>query len=86
MDTSTPLDYLCKLGALQLPLETMNKIAIGHISKLAALGLLLAEVKPDFMRGHASPPDFATVLAITETGRAQIAEAGFPETIPTELG
>ncbi len=82
-----PLKYLCSLEAAPLPLETINHVEIRHIAKLAAVGLVQAEIKPDFMSGHARAPQSATVLAITKAGRAKIAQLrlGFQETVPGSL-
>ncbi|MFM9925992.1 hypothetical protein VLK31_23580 [Variovorax sp. H27-G14] len=82
-----PLNYLCTIEASQLPLETINNFEIRHIAKLAAVGLVQAEIKPDFMSGHARGPHSATVLSITKAGRVKIAQLrlGFQETVPGSL-
>jgi hypothetical protein len=83
-----PLDYLCQLDTVPLPLETRNKTEIVRISRLAAVGFLHAEIKPDFFGKERSVlPESATVLAITEAGREKIAKLrlGFQDTVPGSL-
>lgn len=83
-----PLDYLCQLDTASLPLETRNKTEIVRISRLAAVGLLHAEIKPDFFGKERSVlPESATVLAITDAGREKIAKLrlGFEDTVPGTL-
>lgn len=83
-----PLDYLCSLDSAQLPLETKNRTEISRISKLVAVGLLRAEIKPDFFgKERTVAPESATVLAITDAGRAKIAQLmlGFQDTVPGSL-
>jgi hypothetical protein len=82
-----PLDYLCNLDLDQLPLETRNKSEIRRIAKLAAVGLLRAEIRPDFMKERTVEPESATVLAVTEAGRTKIAQLklGFQDTVPGTL-
>lgn len=83
-----PLDYLCSLDSAQFPLETRNRTDISRISKLVAVGLLRADIKPDFLvKERSVAPVSATVLAITDAGRAKIAQRmlGFQDTVPGSL-
>jgi hypothetical protein len=83
-----PLTYLRQLEATEFPYETRNKTEINRISKLVAVGLLRAEIKPDFFgKERTVAPESATVLAITKAGRTKIAslKLGFQETVPGSL-
>lgn len=82
-----PLDYLCNLDPSQFPLDTEDTAEIKKISKLAAVGLLRAEIRPNFMQVRTPGPASATVLSITPAGLEKIArlKLGFPDTVPGSL-
>jgi len=82
-----PLAYLCNLDSSQLPLVTEDPVEIKKISKLAAVGLLCAEIRPNFMQVRILEPASATVLSITPAGLEKIAKLklGFPDTVPASL-
>ena len=71
-----PLSFLNRLQHVQLPVRVANPEEIRHVSVLLATGLIEAEIKTLKPTSPYVSSRMATVIRITEDGRAEIAKMG----------
>ena len=74
-----PLSFLCRLQHVQLPVRVAEPEEIRHVCVLAATGLIVAELVELQAHARYATPGLATVLRITDEGRAEIAKT---DTVP----
>ncbi|WGT62453.1 hypothetical protein [Variovorax paradoxus] len=71
-----PLLFLMRLLQTELPVRVVQPEEIRHVSVLLATGLIVAEISGLEPTGLYAAPRMATVIAITDEGRAEIAKLG----------
>jgi hypothetical protein len=71
-----PLSFLNRLQHVQLPIRVANPDEVRHVSVLLATGLIEAEIATLKSTSPYVSPRMATVIRITDDGRAEIAKMG----------